>query len=96
MAKDNTQGYNDVGKIFDFGRSIHHIYYTLYHMVDFLSFSFFFFRPEQNIVNNKWKFTKLLAQMWHKAIWKGHPMRLELSRVGLLVELANPYTARSA
>ena len=26
--------------------------------------------------------------MWHKAIWKGHPMRLELTRVGLLVELA--------
>ena len=22
--------------------------------------------------------------MWHKAIWKGHPMRLELTRVGLL------------
>ena len=30
--------------------------------------------------------------MWHKAIWKGHPMRLELTRVGLLVELANHYT----
>ena len=29
--------------------------------------------------------------MWHKAIWKGHPMRLELIRVGLLVELANHY-----
>ena len=24
--------------------------------------------------------------MWHKAIWKGYPMRLELTRVGLLVE----------
>ena len=26
----------------------------------------------------------------------GHPMRLELTRVGLLVELANHYTTRSA
>ena len=43
-----------------------------------------------------WKFTKLFAQMWHKAIWKGHPMRLELTRVGLLVELANHYTTRGA
>ena len=34
--------------------------------------------------------------MWHKAIWKGHPMRLELTRVGLLVELANRYTTRGA
>ena len=34
--------------------------------------------------------------MWHKAIWKGHPMRLELTRVGLLVELANLYTTRGA
>ena len=32
--------------------------------------------------------------MWQKAIWKGHPMRLELTRVGLLVELANHYTTR--
>ena len=24
--------------------------------------------------------------MWHKAIWKGHPMRLELTRVGLIIE----------
>ena len=30
--------------------------------------------------------------MWHKAIWKGHPVRLELTRVGLLVQLANHYT----
>ena len=30
--------------------------------------------------------------MWHKAIWKGHPMRLELTRVGLLAKLANHYT----
>ena len=43
-----------------------------------------------------WKFTKLFAQMWLKAIWKGHPMRLELTRVGLLVELANHYTTRGA
>ena len=45
------------------------------------------------------KFGNLLsvyAQMWHKAIWKGHPMRLELTRVGLLVELANHYTTRGA
>ena len=34
--------------------------------------------------------------MWHKAIWKGHPMRLELTRVGLLGELANHYTTRGA
>ena len=34
--------------------------------------------------------------MWHKAIWKGHPVRLELTRVGLLVELANHYTTRGA
>ena len=34
--------------------------------------------------------------MWHKAIWKGHPMRLELTHVGLLVELANHYTTRGA
>ena len=34
--------------------------------------------------------------MWHKAIWKGHPMRLELTRVGLLAELANHYTTRGS
>ena len=34
--------------------------------------------------------------MWHKAIWKGHPMRLELTCVGLLVQLANHYTTRGA
>ena len=34
--------------------------------------------------------------MWHKTIWKGHPMRLELTRVGLLVELANHYTTKGA
>ena len=34
--------------------------------------------------------------MWHKAIWKGHPMRLELTRVGLQVKLANHYTTRGA
>ena len=34
--------------------------------------------------------------MWHKAIWKRHPMRLELIRVGLLVQLANHYTTRGA
>ena len=34
--------------------------------------------------------------MWHKAIWMGHPMRLELTRVGLLVELANHYTTTGA
>ena len=30
--------------------------------------------------------------MLHKAIWKGNPMRLELTRVGLPVLLANHYT----
>ena len=34
--------------------------------------------------------------MWHKAEWMGRPMRLELTRVGLLVELANRYTTRGA
>ena len=34
--------------------------------------------------------------MSHKVIWKGHPMRLELTHVGLLVELANHYTTRGA
>ena len=34
--------------------------------------------------------------MGHKAIWKGHPMRLELTRGGLLAELANHYTTRGA
>ena len=34
--------------------------------------------------------------MWPKAAWMGHPMRLELTRVGLLVELANRYTTRGA
>ena len=34
--------------------------------------------------------------MWHKAIWEGHPMRLELTRVGLLVELAKHYTTKGA
>ena len=34
--------------------------------------------------------------MWHKAISKGYPMILELTRVGLLVELANHYTTRGA
>ena len=30
--------------------------------------------------------------MWHKAIWKGHPMRLELTRVGLLAEMEEAVT----
>ena len=34
--------------------------------------------------------------MWHKAEWMGRPMRLELTRVGLLVKLANRYTNRGA
>ena len=34
--------------------------------------------------------------MWHKAEWMGHPMRLELTRVGLLVYLANRYTTIGA
>ena len=34
--------------------------------------------------------------MWHKAIWKVHPMKLELTGVGLLAELANHYTTRGA
>ena len=34
--------------------------------------------------------------MWHKAEWMGRPMRLELTRVGLLVQLANRYITRGA
>ena len=34
--------------------------------------------------------------MWHKAEWMGRPMRLELTRVGLLAQLANRYTTRGA
>ena len=34
--------------------------------------------------------------MWHKAEWIGHPKRLELTRVGLLVKLANHYTTKVA
>ena len=34
--------------------------------------------------------------MWHKAIWKGHQMKLELTHVGLLVELANNYITKGA
>ena len=34
--------------------------------------------------------------MWHKAEWMGRPMRLELTRVGLLVKLANRYTTKGA
>ena len=30
--------------------------------------------------------------MWHKAEWMGYPMRLEITREGLLVKLANHYT----
>ena len=32
--------------------------------------------------------------MWLKAEWMGHPMRLELTRVALLVKLANHYTTK--
>ena len=34
--------------------------------------------------------------MWHKAEWMRRPMRLELTRVGLLVKLANRYTTKGA
>ena len=34
--------------------------------------------------------------MWHKVEWMGHPMRLELTRVGLLVKFANHYTTKGA
>ena len=34
--------------------------------------------------------------MWHKAEWMGRPMRLELTRVGLLVKLVNRYTTNGA
>ena len=32
--------------------------------------------------------------MQHKTEWMGHPMRLKLIRVGLLVKLANHYTPK--
>ena len=34
--------------------------------------------------------------MWHKAVWMEHPMRLELTREGSLVELANHDTTWGA
>ena len=34
--------------------------------------------------------------MWHKAEWMGRPVRLELTRVGWLVKLANRYTTKGA
>ena len=34
--------------------------------------------------------------MWHKTEWMGHPMRLELTRVDLLVKVANHYTTKGA
>ena len=39
-------------------------------------------------------FTKRFALMWDKVEWMGHPLRLELTLKGLLVELANHYTTR--
>ena len=34
--------------------------------------------------------------MWDKAEWMGRPIKLELTRVGLLVQLTNRYTTRGA
>ena len=34
--------------------------------------------------------------MCYKTEWIGHPMRIELTRVGLLVKLANRYTTKGA
>ena len=34
--------------------------------------------------------------MWHEGVWMGHPMRLELTRVGFLVQLTNYYTTEGA
>ena len=34
--------------------------------------------------------------MWHKAEWIEHPIRLEVTRKGLLVYLANNDTTRGA
>ena len=28
--------------------------------------------------------TKIFAKMWHKAVWMGHPIKLELTHEGLL------------
>ena len=38
----------------------------------------------------------VFTQMWQKAIWTGHPMRLELTSKSLLVWLTNHYTAWGA
>ena len=59
------------------------------HACDYLHF-------RTNTLGERLKFTKLFASMWHKAEWMGRPMRLELTRVGLLVQLANRYTTRGA
>ena len=34
--------------------------------------------------------------MWYQAVWMGHPIRLELTREGLLILIANHYTTRDA
>ena len=56
---------------------------------------------EENQRKVEWKtressnFTKRFDQMWHKAVWMEHPMRIKLTCEGLLVLLANNYTTRS-
>ena len=47
------------------------------------------FKSSGNLLN-------LLLRCGTRAIWQGHPMSLELTRVGLLVELVNHYTTRGA
>ena len=34
--------------------------------------------------------------MWYKGEWMGHPMRLEFTRVGFQLKLANRYTTKGA
>ena len=43
-----------------------------------------------------WRYCNLRSSMWHKAEWMGHPMRVELTRVDLLVKVANHYTTKGA
>ena len=41
---------------------------------------------KDSIEELKWEGAVIYFFVWHKTIWKGHWMRLELTRVGLLVE----------
>ena len=55
---------------------------------DLYFFFFFFFRIIYFVLTYMFASSLLLSSdnMCHKAIWMGHPMRLELTHIGLLVE----------